>query len=324
MCMLYLLTPGVKARKDRGRIRIEKDDQKLNSVLIKDVESIIVGKCAEVSTAVLFELMSMGKGIFYVDGRGHLVGQMGNERNSLERLECQRGCFRDEEISLGLIKQVIQKKIGEQIKVLKGYGRYSHREELHTLAEALIIYRKKVLQGRDGEALRGLEGIASRTYFEGFRYILDQSKWPWEGRNRRPSLDPVNALLNYGYAFLEREVRLGIIGSGLDVRLGFLHSNNGRKDSLVYDLMEMFRQRIIDRLVLKLLNRGQFKQDDFIEGEDMDIRLTDEGRTKWIMAYEKEMNEMSEDLGGISPREHIRQQIRQFAVELYRTAATSA
>lgn len=42
------------------------------------------------------------------------------------------------------------------------------------------------------------------------------------------------------------------------------------------------------------------------------------------MAYEKEMNEMSEDLGGISPREHIRQQIRQFAVELYRTAATSA
>ena len=110
MCMLYLLTPGVKARKDRGRIRIEKDDQKLNSVLIKDVESIIVGKCAEVSTAVLFELMSMGKGIFYVDGRGHLVGQMGSEKNSLERLECQRGCFGDEEISLGLIKQVIQKR----------------------------------------------------------------------------------------------------------------------------------------------------------------------------------------------------------------------
>lgn len=70
---------------------------------------------------------------------------------------------------------------------------------------------------------------------------------------------------NYGYAFLEREVRLAIIGAQLDARIGFLHTNNGRKDSLVFDLMEPFRQSVIDRLVLKSINLGQFKVDDFAD-----------------------------------------------------------
>ena len=178
MCMLYILTPGVKVRKDRGRIRIEKGGQKLNSLLIKEVESIVVGKNAEVSTAVLFEILSLGRSVFYVDGRGRLVGQLGSEEKSLGRFECQRSCFKNEEISVDLIKQVVHRKIGEQIKILKSYGRHGNSEELRSLSETLSIYRKKVVQGKDCDTLRGLEGIASRTYFEGFRYILDQSKWP--------------------------------------------------------------------------------------------------------------------------------------------------
>ena len=324
MCTLYLLTPGVKAHKERGRIRVEKEGKKISSVLVRDVESLVVGKCAEVSTAVLFELMALGRGIFYVDGRGKLIGQLGSEQNSWERLECQRRCLLDEKIALDLIKQVLNVKIGEQVKILKYYAKQGHKEELQMLAEAAVIYRKKIRFGKDSESLRGMEGIASRTYFEGFQYMLDQENWPWHGRTRRPAQDAVNALLNYGYAFLEREVRLGIIGSGLDVRIGFLHSNNGRKDSLVFDLMEMFRQNIIDRLVLKGIHRKQLRPDDFCYEKESGTRLTEDGRMKWILLYEKEMNECFEEFHGLSPREYIRQQIRQFAVELYRSAAMPA
>ena len=145
-------------------------------------------------------------------------------------------------------------KVGEQIKILKYYAKQGHKDEMQVLMEAIGMYRKKIISGKDRDALRGMEGIASRTYFEGFRYILDQEKWPWIGRSRRPAQDAVNALLNYGYAFLEREVRLGIIGSGLDVRIGFLHSNNGRKDSLVLS----GRNRTLHRS-LRLMFLSHFK-----------------------------------------------------------------
>ena len=133
--MLYLLTPGVKAHKERGRIRVEKDGKKISSVLLRDVESLVVGKCAEVSTAVLFELMALGRGIFYVDGRGKLIGQLRSEQNSWERLECQRKCLLNEKIALDLIRHTLNIKIGEQIKIMKSHAKQGHREELQILAE---------------------------------------------------------------------------------------------------------------------------------------------------------------------------------------------
>lgn len=324
MCVLYLLSPGVRAGKNRGRVRILKNGQKLDSVLIRDVESVVVGRCAEISTELLFELMKLKRGIFYVDGMGRLIGQLGSENNSWERLSCQIRCFDDEKQAIELIRSVLNTKITEQMKLLKQYANKKGIVTLTAIADSLLIYRRKIRQENDCDALRGIEGIASRTYFEGFKYILDEKYWKWEGRNRRPSLDPVNALLNYGYAFLEREVRLGCIGSGLDVRLGFFHSNNGRKDSLVFDLMELFRQKIIDRLILKTLNRGQMWPNDFKMNDEEGCRLTEEGRNKWINIYENEMETVYSEFNGLSPRDYLRQHIRQFAIDIYRTAATSA
>ncbi|MFR5650820.1 MAG: CRISPR-associated endonuclease Cas1 [Veillonella parvula] len=99
-----------------------------------------------------------------------------------------------------------------------------------------------------------MEGLASRTYFSVLGHVLSEP-WEFSGRRRHPSPDPVNAILSYGYSFLEREVRAYLLTAGLDVRIGVLHSTNNRKDSLVYDVMDIFRQDIIDRFVLKLLNR---------------------------------------------------------------------
>lgn len=52
------------------------------------------------------------------------------------------------------------------------------------------------------EALRGLEGTAARIYFSAFPELLGNA-FPWPGRQQHPAYEPVNALLNYGYAFLK-------------------------------------------------------------------------------------------------------------------------
>ena len=63
------------------------------------------------------------------------------------------------------------------------------------------------------DTMRGLEGIAAKEYFDAFKVILANTGWNWLGRSRRPAKDKVNALLNYGYAFLERETRLAIVAA---------------------------------------------------------------------------------------------------------------
>ena len=123
---------------------------------------------------------------------------------------------------------------------------------------------------------------------------------------------------NYGYAFLEREVRMAVIGAGLDGRMGFFHSNNGRKDSLVFDLMEPFRQRIIDRLVLKLLNRKQFKPEDFSYMQDGGCCLRDAARQRWIECYESYMAHPTNEYGGAAPRKWIREWVHNFARGIFR------
>ena len=70
-------------------------------------------------------------------------------------------------------------------------------------------------------------------------------------------------MLNYSYAILASEVLKSLHMSGLDPYAGFLHADLYGRTSLVFDVMEEFRQQIVDKSVLKLINLGQIKKNDF-------------------------------------------------------------
>ncbi|AKA49675.1 CRISPR-associated protein Cas1 [uncultured archaeon] len=83
--------------------------------------------------------------------------------------------------------------------------------------------------------------------------------------------DPINALLNYGYAILEGMVRKYVNTIGLDPSIGFLHEIAPSKYPLVYDLQELFRH-VVDYSVIQILESG-LKKSDFIITENYHIRL---------------------------------------------------
>ena len=76
------------------------------------------------------------------------------------------------------------------------------------------------------------------------------------GREHRDSTDPVNSLLNYGYGMLYRQVEGAVILAELDPFGGYLHVDRPGKLSLVYDFVEEFRQQVVDRVVVAMLNKG--------------------------------------------------------------------
>lgn len=143
----------------------------------------------------------------------------------------------------------------------------------------------------DIDSMRGLEGIAAASYFHGFAAAIRQPKqngqvFSFDGRNRRPPEDPVNALLSFLYTLLKNDYQSALEGVGLDPAVGYLHTLRPGRPALALDMMEELRAPLCDRLVLSLINRGQITEKDFVDLE-APVRLTDDGRKTVLSAWQK-------------------------------------
>ena len=78
---------------------------------------------------------------------------------------------------------------------------------------------------------------------------------------RYQAADLVNNMLNYGYGMLYQRVWRAALRAGLNPHISFLHAFQARKPTLVYDLVEEYRQALVDRPLISLLTRGQKGRD---------------------------------------------------------------
>ena len=109
-----------------------------------------------------------------------------------------------------------------------------------------------------------LEAEITKHYYSSLKLFLDlKDPKLFNGRSRRPPKDPVNALLSYGYAVLTAQIHKATIIAGLEPYAGFLHTDRSGKVSFVLDLIEIFRQPVVDRLVLTLFNKDIVKLENF-------------------------------------------------------------
>lgn len=300
MPVLYLISPRSSVRKCGGRLIVEKEEALVARVPIRMVTSVVVGRLAAATLPALFACMEEGVPVFFVDRRCNIVGQLAGERMTFSMLRCQFVYAEDEARSLALAKPIVAEKLRGQYRLLK-------------------MYEKTVDDARIAKALRIVKPMRAkiaRAYFAAFSALLDEKVWGFHGRGGRPARDPVNALLNYGYAFLEREVRLAAVGHGLDVRIGFFHAIDGRRTSLVFDLMEPFRASLIDRFVLSLLRKGGLKPDDFETTKKDGCRLNDDARHIWYERYEGYMEKDYQEYEGKTPRAYIDSYVEAFAQKL--------
>jgi len=314
--VLYLLSAGSAAHKAGPRLVVEKNSKVVGRLPIRTVDGVVVGRNAQLSTQTIFELMEQHIPIFYIDARGKIIGHFINEKQSATRLLRQLEIFREPERQLDLAREVINEKIANQRDLLKRYEKTVGAEKLDKPAKKLKQTADKLSTMQTLDELRGAEGLAAKFYFATFADLLDQ-KWKWRERSQHPARDPVNALLNYGYAFLEREVRIAVALAGMDARIGFFHSNDGRKDSLIFDLMEFFRQPVIDRFVLSLFNKKMIQPEHFATTPE-ECRLTDDGRIVFCNRYEEYMSKKYREYGDKTSRDVINERVKKFSAYLNR------
>lgn len=70
-------------------------------------------------------------------------------------------------------------------------------------------------------------------------------------------------MLNYGYAILSSQITIKLLESGLNPDIGLLHADLNHRHSLTYDLIEEFRQQIVDKTMISMINNKQIKIEDY-------------------------------------------------------------
>ncbi len=161
-----------------------------------------------------------------------------------------------------IAKNIIIAKMKNQMHLIKYWRKSKKRKKLFDkYAKAIIelIKEAKSLgfnQDFDyAQKLMQLEAEAAANYWKAFAMVI--KKYDFQKRNRRGAKDPINCLLNYGYGFLRNHVNAALSTQGFDLTVSFLHKQFRNKPTLVFDIMEQFRQPFIDREIVALANKGK-------------------------------------------------------------------
>ena len=108
-------------------------------------------------------------------------------------------------------------------------------------------------------------------------------------RSNRNARHPVNAMLNYGYAVLESQVRIAIAEAGLDPSIGYLHVCQPGRQAFVYDLMEPYRPEV-DREMLEFVRVEVFMPRDFVIDAKGVCRLHPDLASTWCERLARKAN----------------------------------
>ena len=243
----------------------------------------LMGFCAEKDVSVSF-LTEYGR--FLARIKGPVSG------NVLVRREQYRRADNDE-LSSSIAANILSAKIANCRTVLQRSLR-DHADKIDTVRVEQTVKRlghtvKEIDNTLPLNQLRGIEGDAAANYFSVFDHLITAQKdnFAFNGRNRRPPVDEVNCLLSFLYTLLVHDVRSALECVGLDPAVGFLHRDRPGRPGLALDMMEEFRPFIADRLVLSLINLCQVTKKDFFNKDSKAVYMTDEGRKKVLIAYQK-------------------------------------
>lgn len=231
-------------------------------------EVVVSSKGISLSSDLLEELCARGIRMSFLDFNGKpyamitspmLTATVQARREQILAFSDKRG--------LEFSKAVVLGKIKNQERLLRYFGKYLKKEsdERFRAVDGIADQLRKLWQqvptidaSSVSEArgtLMGMEGTAGRLYWEGVKLIVSH-KIEFFGREHRGAVDEVNALLNYGYGILYHQVWGAVINAGLEPFAGFLHVDRPGKPSLVLDLVEEFRQPVVDRSVIAYVNLG--------------------------------------------------------------------
>ncbi len=287
----YIVEQGSFVGKSGEELEIRRDKTLLQTIRFIDLSQLCVYGNVTVSAAALYGLASRGIPIchFSYGGWFHSMTQ-GLPGRNIGLRQRQFAVSADPAACLALARAIVAAKIKNCRTLLRRNAPDVSDVVLEELGRLATVAALAPEMG----SLLGIEGAAARLYFANFSGMLktpaaeERSVFDWQGRNRRPPTDPLNALLSFLYALLAKDLTVTTAAVGFDSYLGFYHQPHFGRPSLALDLAEEFRSIVADSVVLGLVNNKEIEERDFVSRAGA-TALLPAGRKVVLAAYERRM-----------------------------------
>lgn len=296
--VLYVTSPESYLSRDGLNVVVRVGNTEKARIPIHILESIVCFTYVGASPGLMGLCAESGVGLSFLAENGKFLARLSGPTTGNVLLRRQQYRLADDPVFCAvLVRNVLAAKIANCRAVLKrairDHSDTVNATRLQQAADGLEAVLRTVANSRDLEELRGLEGRAAHVYFSTFdELILNRDPaFRFQGRNRRPPRDIVNALLSFLYALLRHDIQCALETVGLDPYVGFLHRDRPGRPSLALDLMEELRPYLADRLALSLINRRQVTAKGFAISETEGVRMTDETRKAVISSWQKRKQE---------------------------------
>lgn len=257
-----LVESGTKLQWDSGAVRISKQNKLIKRIPAQQLETVwIVGNVA-LDSRVLMRLAEHRVAISLLPARGKgQITNVGTPAIGAAKLRlAQRDIWCNANKKLHLAKQMLLAKCSGYQLALKHSIFLDSQDETtrfcHCLSNTIVNINKATKQS----SLLGIEGNIARMWFALLTHVIDL-RFSFRGRNRRPSKDPLNALLSLSYSLVLTDIENQLSARGFDLAFGFLHELLPGRHSLALDVLESFRP-IIDSFCLTLAQQ-HLNPDDF-------------------------------------------------------------
>jgi CRISPR-associated protein Cas1 len=285
--LLVVQKPGSQVGQRGGEFVVTVQGEVVRKLPLHQVRAIYLYGAVQLTAQAAESCLEQGVDVAYFAASGRFLGLLrGLPMSGVDARFGQMNLFAQPFFRVKLARECVRSKIHNQRTMLMRNGEVPDRV-LRLLAEA----RDATRDARDIPELMGCEGAAASIYFEQFASMLKGTEWKFDfqGRNRRPPRDPVNALLSLGYSILAKELAGVCHAVGLDPFLGFMHQPRYGRPALALDLMEEFRPLIADSVAISLVNRGEVDSGDFIRSANGTF-LNEQGRRRFWEAWFRRMD----------------------------------
>ena len=289
---LYITSENSYLSLDGENIVIYEDTQELGRVPLHNLEGIVSFGYRGTSPALMGACADRNISLCYLTPQGKFLARVtGKIRGNVVLREQQYASSNNEQVSLEIAQNCILGKVYNARWVLERASRdHSMQIDVEHVKKASEMLKNSLVLIKNStskDELRGYEGKAASIYFEVFdELILQQKKdFIFQGRNKRPPLDKMNAMLSFVYTLLTNMVTSALECVGLDPCVGYLHTERPGRYSLALDMMEELRAVLADRFVLSLVNKRMITSKNFTQKENGAVLLDEDGRkiilTEW-------------------------------------------
>jgi len=286
---IFIFSNGELRRKDNTLFFENEGGQKRFIPIERTSELMVFG---EVSLNKRFlELLSRNEIIVhFFNHYGYYVGSFypREHLNSGYMTLRQAELYLSKERRLELARLFVTGAVAGISKVLDYYARRKDKGEIKSACSRVSSLAAGIAFERTTESLMALEGNIRDVYYSAFDSIIDDDRFRFETRTRRPPRNRLNALISFGNSLLYTTVLSEIYKTHLDPRIGFLHATNFRRFTLNLDVAEVFKPVFVDRLIFSLVNKRMLKARHF-EKRLGGVVLNQEGMKLFSKEFEERL-----------------------------------